>query len=391
MYSTGSDIKGFEMDLLKIILQQMNMTFVYVPTPEGFELEKESVNNLVTAMIAKEAYIALGGVTRNFLFYTYFDLTNTHLTTRIRWYVPCSVKYSRWSSIFRIFSVKLWLVLIISILTMAISTTLFGRYSYTSEWQRYKKLTSSLTNLWAVILGVAVSTMPRTPSLRSLFLAWVCFSLAFSTVFQAFLTTFLIDSGYKTPIQNMDELFASGIKLAYSPDYSLFLEIGDETEVSHVQKNVAKCLHFWSCLEWAIYHKNVSVLLDDLNGEHFYAAGVFVDQKSKPLLYGLEDGVVFPDMRTMMMFHGDPLMNRVNEIINRVIEAGLNNHWISLKFNNYKTLFRKKPFLHQFDGYYSFKLYHMKAAFYLLLMGWCFSALCFMVEVLYNCVLHKIM
>ena len=53
--------------------------------------------------------------------------------------------------------------------------------------------------------GVSVSTMPRAPSLRSLFLAWVGFSLAFSTVFQAFLTTFLIDSGYKTPIQNVDE------------------------------------------------------------------------------------------------------------------------------------------------------------------------------------------
>jgi hypothetical protein len=38
-------------------------------------------------------------------------------------------------------------------------------------------------------------------------------------VFQAFLTTFLIDSGYKTPIQNMDELFASGMRLAYLTEY----------------------------------------------------------------------------------------------------------------------------------------------------------------------------
>jgi len=56
--------------------------------------------------------------------------------------------------------------------------------------------------------------MPRTPSRRSLFIAWVCFSIAFSTVFQAFLTTLLINYGYKKPIQNMDELFDSGIRLA---------------------------------------------------------------------------------------------------------------------------------------------------------------------------------
>jgi hypothetical protein len=38
--------------------------------------------------------------------------------------------------------------------------------------------------------------------------------MAFSTVFQAFLTMFLIDSGYKPPLQNMDDLLVSGIKVA---------------------------------------------------------------------------------------------------------------------------------------------------------------------------------
>ena len=152
------------------------------------------------------------------------------------WYVPCSVKYPRWSSIFRILSVELWFFLIISIVIVAISTTLVGRYSCTSEWQAFKTLTSSLTNLWAVILSVAVSTMPRAPSLCSFFLSWVCFSLAFSTVFQSFLTTFLIDSDYKTPIQNMDELFASGIKFAYPKEYNYFFENGDDTELSKVEK-----------------------------------------------------------------------------------------------------------------------------------------------------------
>ena len=147
----------------------------------------------------------------------YFDSTNTYRTLRMRWYVPCSVKYPRWSSIYSNLSVELWLLLIISIVMAAISTTLLGRYSRTSEWQGYNTLTSSLTNVWAVILGVSVSTVPRTPSLRSLFLAWVCFSVAFNTVYQAFLTTFLVDSGYKTPIQNKDELYESGIKLCYLP------------------------------------------------------------------------------------------------------------------------------------------------------------------------------
>jgi len=172
--------------------------------------------------------------------------------------------------------VELWLVLIISIVIVAISITSVGRYSCTSEWQGYKTLTSSLTNVWAVILGVAVSTMPRAPSLRSLFLAWVCFCVAFSTVFQAFLTTFLIDSGYKTPIRNMDELFASGIKLAYYPSFSSFVKFGNETEASKVQINKVKCPTVNDCLDRATYQKNASVLLPDGSVQEHFALGSLI-------------------------------------------------------------------------------------------------------------------
>jgi len=195
--SNVTEAYGMEMDLLKLVLDQMNMTFVHVPTPEDFETDGGLTNNLIRAMIAKEVYIALGAVGTHYLNDTFLDSTNSYHTMGLRWYVPCSFKYPRWSSMFRILSVELWLVLIISIVIAAFSTTLIGRYSCTSEWQVYKTLTSSLTNVWAVILGVGVPTMPLASSLFSLFLAWVCFSMAFSTVFQAFLTTFLVDSGYK--------------------------------------------------------------------------------------------------------------------------------------------------------------------------------------------------
>ena len=383
-------IKGLEYDLLRVVWKQINMTFVHVPTPKGFEIEDGSLRtNLIIGMLEKEIYIALGNVGTNFLIESFIDSTNPYYMMRARWYVPCSVKYPRWSSIFRILSVELWLVLIISIVTAAISTSLVGRYSCTSEWQGYKTLTSSLTNVWAVILGVSVSTMPRTTSLRSLFFAWVCFSVAFSTVFQAFLTTFLIDSGHKPPIQNMVELFASDIKLAYSPGNNFIFENGDETELSKVLRNRVNCPSFPVCVDWAKYQKNVSVVLLDKVAEDNYAMGFFVGENSEPLLCKLEDGIVFTTGLTMIMFHGDPLMKRVTEIIDRFVEAGLYNYWISISMNLHKLYSRKIALVHPLNGYYSFNLYHIQPAFYLLLMGWCLSALCFIVEVLYNRIFSK--
>jgi hypothetical protein len=229
--------------------------------------------------------------------------------------------------------------------------------------------------------------MPRAPSLRSLFLAWVFFSLAFSTVIQAFLTTFLIDSGYKTPIQNMDELYASGIRLAYSPDYNFIFENGDETEVSKLQRNLVKCASPGTCAKWAMYHRNASVLLSDNLAEINYALGISLGENSEPLGCGLDDGVAFSSGLTMIMCHGDPLMRRVKELIDRVVEAGIYTHWSSMRIYSLKLKARKIAIIHPLDGYYSFNLYHMQPAFYLLLMGWCLSAICFFVEVLYNRVL----
>jgi len=210
-------IEGLEVDILSDVLKQMNMKFVSVPRPNAYN-----------AFFEKEDYIAFGAIETHFQSTIYLDNTNSYITSRIRCYVPCSVKYPRWSSIFRIHSVELWLVVIISIVIAAISTTLVGRYFCTSEWQSYKTVKSSFTHIWSVILGVSVSTMPRTPSLRSLFFAWVCFFLAFSTVFQAFLTTFIIEPGNKPPIRNMDELLASGMKLAYRPFHSDYLLLRSE-------------------------------------------------------------------------------------------------------------------------------------------------------------------
>jgi hypothetical protein len=187
--------------------------------------------------------------------------------------------------------------------------------------------------------------------------------VAFSTVFQAFLTTYLINSGYKSPIQNMDDLLASDVKLAYRPDSSFIFKIGDEEEVSKIRRHIVNCPSYWICMNWAKYHKNISILLADITAEFNYAIGDFVGETSKPFLCKLEDGVVFLDSLTMMMFHGDPLMRRVNDFIDRVVEAGLYNYWISLHFNLYKILYPNIALVHPLDGYYSFNIYHLQTVF----------------------------
>jgi hypothetical protein len=62
----------------------------------------------------------------------------------------------------------------------------------------------------------------------------------------------------------MDELLASGIKLAYSSVHTHIFEEGDEKGVSTVQRNLANCPSFEVCVECARNQRNVSVLLTDM-------------------------------------------------------------------------------------------------------------------------------
>jgi hypothetical protein len=358
------------------------MTYLFVKTPQGFGTLRASTNNLRKAMIAKRVYIALGGVGTNYLLESIFESTNAYIELTASWHVPCPVKYARWSSMFRILRAELWVVLIISIVVVAISTTFLARFSCTSEWQRYKTLTGSLIKIWSVVLGVAVSTMPRTPPLRSLFLAWVCFCVAFSHVFHSFLTTFLVDSGSTKPFQNIEEVSAAGIKFYYKPEYKFLIE-GNKTSVLGRRRRPKPFMI------WASYHKNISLFYDDLFIQGFYARGEYVGENGEPLLCKLKEGPVYNNGISMVMFHGDPLLRRVSEIIDRVVEAGLYNHWISMKMNSDKLRARKIALVNPLGRYYSFNIHHMRPAFHLLLMGWCLSSVCFVVELLYNRLLSK--
>ena len=100
-------------------------------------------------------------------------------------------------------------------------------------------------------------------------------------------------------------------------------ENADEMEASIVQTHRVICPSSRFCENWAIYQKYVSVLLYDLDAEVGFALGDFSGENSEPLLCMLDDGVYNSDGIAMIMLHGDPLLRRVSEIIDRVVAAGL--------------------------------------------------------------------
>jgi hypothetical protein len=90
----------------------------------------------------------------------------------------------------------------------------------------------------------------------------------------------------------------------------------------------------------------------------------------------------------MIMRVGDPLLERINEIIQRVVEAGMFMQWKKSLFDKIKI---RSGTLHSYsllDDYNSFTLEHMQPAFYMMLMGFCISTVIFLLEVANHHIVH---
>ena len=97
----GYALQGVETNLLMVLPQHLNMCLNVVYKVKGSEI----LNKLLGGMISKEIYLGLGSFGTDYLDVSYLDNKNIYTMMSISWYVPCSVKNPRWSSIIRILSV----------------------------------------------------------------------------------------------------------------------------------------------------------------------------------------------------------------------------------------------------------------------------------------------
>ena len=66
----------------------------------------------------------------------------------------------------------------------------------------------------------------------------------------------------------------------------------------------------------------------------------------------LEDGLVYNNGLRNIMLNGNPLLRRVTEIIDRVVEAGLYNFWVSLDQHLDKVVSQIIGVVNPLDEYY---------------------------------------
>jgi len=315
-----------------------------------------------------------------------YEYTHSYLSLRIVWYTPCAVKYQRWSRFFNIFSVDMWICFAFSLVLAVITVRCISNYAHKShlhESNSYSNIFSVTANIIAVSLSVSVNTQPRSAPLRLFFFCWVCYSVAISTVFQAYLTTFLIEPGYEEPIKSVEQMLKSEKMFGISKWYNVFFtKISDPVD-SAIIKDAVKCTDESTCFTWAAVYHNISAPIKDLDVDIYRARGEWTDKNSRPLLCEIDGGVVRTIRFAIMYKKGIPFFEFMDDVLSHIIEGGIFMHIKKRSFDKLKI--ESKLDVPTFDDtYYDINIIHLQTAFYFLMLGYVLAGVCFVTEIMWH-------
>jgi hypothetical protein len=380
---------GWDIGMITAISDSLNLSLVGLPAhyPGSKSIDKfVTMNTLTAELVQGKADIVIGQILREEIFSFSLETTRSYYSMRTAWCTPCAAKYPRWSRIFKIFSVDLWISFTLSLVLAVITVICISNYGHKfhlPEFRVYRDIISVTANITAVALGISVATKPRTSSLRVFFFSWVCHSVAVSTVFQAYLTSFLIDTGYEEPIKTVEQMLNAGMKFGFPRSYKIFFNDSKDSIGSAILRSTVMCPDEGICLKWASQYRNISTLRSDFTAEYLRSVGSSTDENNRPLLCDLEDGVVVYFETVMAVLKGNPLLEHINDVMDRIVEAGLFMQWKKMFFNYARVATKTASSYTLADTYLNITIKHMQSAFYLLLLGYGVALVSFVVEMIW--------
>jgi hypothetical protein len=353
-------LDGSEIRLIRNLAYKMNVTLNLSVSPTFERKVQELPNGTWIGMRGEIMYgitdMVFGHILTNLDDHLLFDDTIVYSSDGFTWYVARADQYPRWLSMVRVFNPTIWLILLI-IIPVAAFVMYWLSYTVGSEPWSYVK---SLLSLWAALLGLGTD-MPNSTALRMFFLSWVIYSFAVNTVFQTYVTSYLVDPGLKHQIDNAEELYESKPVYAFPDKLDEFFSpnLRDKLKPRVVSDPL-------SCLDYVSNKDNFATLAGRKLVEFFSEDLAKRDTKHQ-IFWFQED--LFQLSTVMILPKGSPFLEPVNTALSSTFEAGLVNKWFKdiITEKRIKAGVREIPIL--IDEYVPLSLSHLQAPFTLLFLG----------------------
>jgi hypothetical protein len=370
---------GIDVQVLRTVAKKLNASLefrvIWGKERKGQRLSNGTWTGLKGDLIYDKADIAIGSFLSNFDDHVVFDDTNTYHTGRFTWIVARARPYPRWLSMGRVFTPTAWLVVLtcvflVGLVMKYVSNSLHSESG--SEWDTAKCILSA----WAAFLEAGVPEMPRNNTLRVLFLSWIVYSLAMNTVFQAFFTSFEVDPGLQHQIDTTEELLNTPTVYAFSSPLDRFFTTDMLKRLTpRIRCEPTKCVeHVATVFNATTFAARV------LLGYHH---AELVKEKNRHDVHPFREDS-FQLHSVMLVQKGSPFLLQVNEIIRRIVEAGLSDYWKEAILEQRRVEAGILALESLKDTYVEMSLSHLEGAFIFLLIGTGLSFTAFITEVFFK-------
>lgn len=266
---------GLEALIFYSIVKQMNASNEYYNFQNevwGVRSDNGCYTELYGRLQNREVDILFGYFNAYYEFDLDFDSTAPHLYDITNFWVPVASQIPKWKNIAKIFDIKVWMLLIVLIVTNSIIWRLIAIASK-SEKVYFKKLSNSFFTSLYILLQNTLSS-PKSVPLRISYYTWcICCTIIY-VAYTSKLISFITNPLFENQIDTMDELLNSMLDLGLDPSAVPYLNASNSVDKTILDK-YKLCSDFDECLDKMVIEKNMA-LLTNKKSIHY-----LIDQKYK--------------------------------------------------------------------------------------------------------------
>ncbi|KAJ9598746.1 hypothetical protein L9F63_026721 [Diploptera punctata] len=287
--------------------------------------------------------------------------------------VPCPQSMAKTEKIVALFSLSTWACMGLVFIFVSILFWILSKYpAQRNAFTGFNLLAQCFSASWAILLGISIPQIPVSLHTRNLFIVYVWYCFAISTVFQAYFTTYLVEPGYGARIKTLEDVMAAGLKLGSYPVMESLQNVIDLPKLSEFQEDVY--VDMSECVSSVMFNRKAFTPAISYFPSYLALASGFHDQ-SKVVCFLDESILTLPMSAGVPM--GYPILHILNVHIRRCVEAGLlENYWSEIK---HKINLKVKQ-TDEESEYVVFSLTHLTPVFMLLVFGYVISTILFLCE-----------
>jgi hypothetical protein len=211
-------------------------------------------------------------------------------------------------------------------------------------------------------------------AIRAVFFGWVMYCWAVNTVYQAHLTSFLIDPVLKHQLSSEDEILTSGIEYGTVIGSWIFFPELNGTRYRHMNYTVD--------VDLARVAEGTLAFLSSMFLMEYNIALKYKDAYDVPIICKINEDFA-TNLLTVYVPKGFLLKPKYDKVLLALLQAGLMNMWWEhIQYTDSREGARK--FGSPPGEYIVLSLKHLQSAFYFLLIGYVMSVLLLLIEVSYH-------